>query len=346
MGVDPHLTRAYELARNHHPHPNPRVGAVVVSADGRVIGEGAHERPGLPHAEIVALDAAGDVEGATVYVSLEPCTHHGRTPPCVDRLVAEGVARVVVGVTDPDPRVSGAGASRLREAGVEVEVRNDPDALEVDPAYFHHRRTGMPLVTLKYAMTLDGSVAAADGSSQWITSEEARADAHRLRAESDAVVVGAGTLRTDDPRLDVRLVESDHQPVPVVVAGNGELPEASRIWEREPTVISTRERRLPSGRLLLVDGEGWPDPTLTCRALADEGLLAVLLEGGPGLAGAWWRAGVVGRGVVYVGSRLGGGDGIQPLTGTFSSITDATEVRVTAMREIGGDLRIDFETEE
>lgn len=338
------MARAYTLARAHNPHPNPRVGAVIVSPEGDTIGEGAHEGPGRPHAEIVALDRAGAAAGTTVYVTLEPCSHHGRTPPCVERLVDEGVATVVVGAVDPDERVSGRGISALREAGVEVEVLDEPEARETDPAYFRHRETGMPLVTIKWAMTLDGSVAAADGTSQWITSPDTRMQAHELRSRVDAVVVGAGTLRSDDPRLDVRLPGyQGPQPRPVVVVGTGDLPESARLWDRNPLIMSDAERETPTGELVVVDGsEGRPDPAAVCRALADRGLLHLLLEGGPTLAGAWWKAGVVDNGVAHIGARIGGGTGRPPLGGGFATIADADDVEFVAVRSVSGDVAIEF----
>lgn len=338
------MARAYTLARAHNPHPNPRVGAVIVSPEGDAIGEGAHEGPGRPHAEIVALDRAGAAAGTTVYVTLEPCSHHGRTPPCVERLVDEGVATVVVGAVDPDERVSGRGISALREAGVEVEVLDEPEARETDPAYFRHRETGMPLVTIKWAMTLDGSVAAADGTSQWITSPDTRMQAHELRSRVDAVVVGAGTLRSDDPRLDVRLPGyQGPQPRPVVVVGTGDLPESARLWDRNPLIMSDAEREIPAGELVVVDGsEGRPDPAAVCRALADRGLLHLLLEGGPTLAGAWWKAGVVDNGVAHIGARIGGGTGRPPLGGGFATIADADDVEFVAVRSVSGDVEIEF----
>lgn len=345
MGDSPHLARAYELARlQRSTHPNPRVGAVVVSARGEVLGEGAHEGPGQPHAEVIALERAGNSSGATVYVSLEPCSHQGRTPPCADRLVRERVARVVVGALDPDHNVAGTGVARLEAAGIDVEVRNDPEARSVDPGYFHHRETGLPLVTLKWAMTLDGSVAAQDGTSQWITSESARAEAHRLRSLVDAVVVGAGTLRTDDPQLDVRLEGYDGpQPRPVVVAGQGDLPDDARIWKRDPVVVATSDRTIPAGDLVVVDGEHErPDPVAACRLLADLGLLHLLVEGGPTLTGAWWRAGVVQNGIVFIGARLGGGAGRPPLQGVFANIADAEDVELESVRSLSGDVIIDF----
>lgn len=346
MGVSPHLLRAYELARPEHPHPNPRVGAVVVSADGAIIGEGAHVGPGQPHAETIALDQAGDARGSTVYVSLEPCSHHGLTPPCVDRLIAEEVVVVVVGALDPDPRVAGSGVERLRSAGIVVEVLDDPAARDLDPAYFHHRETGRPLVTYKYAMTLDGAVAAVDGTSQWITKETARSDAHLLRARVDAIVIGSGTLTNDDPGLDVRLPGYEgHQPRPVIVAGSGELPAHARLWERDPLVLSTSERHVPGGEVVVVVGDTRPDPVAACAALATAGYLDILVEGGPTLAGAWWRAGMIDRGVAYVGGKVGGGAGMTPLDGVFSTIDSAGNALITGVRQLGPDVRIDFEIE-
>ena len=341
------MARAVELASLTRTHPNPRVGAVVVDPDGEVVGEGAHPGPGGPHAEMVALAQAGErARGGTLYVTLEPCNHHGRTPPCVDALLGAGILRVVAAVEDPDPRTAGSGFGRLRAMGVKVtEGVMAEDVLRLDPAYFHHRNGGMPLVTWKYAMTLDGSVAAADSTSKWVTSATARDDAHQLRAEKDAVVVGAGTIRADDPLLTVRLDDyRGPQPVAVVVAGVSELPHAAVIWERAPVVVSTLERPIPSGSLVVVDGQaGRPDPVATCRALADLGHIDLLLEAGPTLAGEWWRAGVVQRGVVYLGARIGGGEGRGPLGGVFANIGDADVVSVNGVRSLGGDVRVDFE---
>jgi diaminohydroxyphosphoribosylaminopyrimidine deaminase/5-amino-6-(5-phosphoribosylamino)uracil reductase len=219
------------------------------------------------------------------------------------------------------------------------------EVVALDPGYFHHRLTGLPRVTLKLAMTLDGSTAARDGSSRWITSEEARADAHLLRAAVDAVVIGAGTLRADDPLLTARGPDAgDRQPRPVVVAGESDLPSNARLWERDPVVVSTAQIDLPAGELAVVEGrEGRPDPVATARTLADLGLLDLLLEGGATLAGSWWRAGVVSRGVLYVAGKVGGGTGQAAMGGDFSTITDATEVNIGAVNNVGPDLRIEFE---
>lgn len=342
------MRRALGLAQSHRPHPNPRVGSVVVSATGVVLGEGAHKGPGESHAEVVALRQAGTASrGSTLYVTLEPCAHQGRTPPCVDAIVAAGVARVVIGARDPDGRVAGEGIARLLEAGIEVtQSPMEGEARAVDPAYFHHRETGMPLVTLKYAMTLDGSVAARDRSSQWITSERARADAHRLRAAADAVVIGAGTLRVDDPQLDVRLVDHDDpQPRPVVIAGLAALPSDARLWDRDPIVVSTGEVDAPVSETVQVgpDGQGLPEPREAARALAERGYLDLLLEGGPKLAGAWWSAGIVDKGVVYIGGKVGGGWGIPPLAGMFETMDDAQAAEIIGAHNLGSDIRVDFE---
>jgi diaminohydroxyphosphoribosylaminopyrimidine deaminase / 5-amino-6-(5-phosphoribosylamino)uracil reductase len=339
------MRRAIELAAPHRTHPNPRVGAVVVDESGQVVGEGAHHGVGLPHAEVAALAEAMDrARGSTLYVTLEPCSHQGLTPPCSPAVVAAGVRRVVIGAVDPDPRVSGAGVSWLREAGLDVETGMLEDEAEaVDPAYFHHRRTGLPRVTLKTAMTLDGSVAATDGSSQWITSEEARLDAHRLRSVTDAVVVGAGTFRADDPLLTARIDGVETQPIPVVVAGRQSLPIDRQIWERSPIVISARPLGVPAGEVVVVGGEEeWPDPVESARALSDRGLLDVLLEGGPQLAGAWWRAGVIGRGVIYVGSQVAGGRGMAPIEGDFATMAQSSDVNIKDVRMVGPDIRIEF----
>jgi diaminohydroxyphosphoribosylaminopyrimidine deaminase/5-amino-6-(5-phosphoribosylamino)uracil reductase len=341
------MRRAIELASQHRTHPNPRVGAVIVDQTGNVVGEAAHEGVGQPHAEVVAIGQAGALaRGSTLYVTLEPCSHYGNTPPCVTAIVTAGLGRVVVGAIDPDERVSGKGLSWLTDARIDVVLEESAaEAEAVDPAYFYHRRTGLPLVTWKTAMTLDGSVAALDGSSQWVSSEEARLDAHLLRAGVDAVVVGAGTVRSDDPELTARHPEAgEHQPRPVILAGAEPLPAEARIWDRDPLVVASGDLDIPSGDLVVVGGEDdHPDPVEAARAIAEIGLLDVLLEAGPRVAGAWWHAGLVTRGVLYLAGKIGGGVGIGPLAGEFSTIDEAREVNIRDVRNVGSDLRIEFE---
>ena len=338
------MRRAIELASGRRTHPNPTVGAVVLDRTGTVVGEGWHAGPGTPHAEAVALEAAGArAAGSTVVVTLEPCSHHGRTPPCADALVEAGVARVVVAVVDPDPLVSGTGIIVLTRAGITVDqgvLRAEAEAL--DPAYFHHRRTGLPRVTVKVAATLDGATAAADGTSRWITGPAARADGHRLRAQADAVVVGAGTVRADNPRLDVRL--DDHagpQPRPVVFAGAGGLPADAALLARDPIVVATRP--IAGWPTTVVAGDRYPDPRAALVALAEAGLLEVLVEGGPTLAGALWRAGLVNRGVFHLAATVAGGVGRPMFDGMFRTLGDASPVVVTDLRALGPDVRLEFE---
>ena len=300
-------------------HPNPWVGCVLLTPSGRVC-TGATHAPGGPHAEADALAQAGtDAAGATAVVTLEPCSHHGRTPPCADALVAAGVERVVIAVLDPDPRVGGRGVAALEAAGIDVTVGVCADAAERQLApYLHHRRTGRPYVVAKLAASLDGRTAAPDGTSKWITGTEARADAHRLRAESDAVLVGAGTVRADDPELTVRLVEGP-DPQRVVL---GSAPAGARI----------HPCREMSGDL---------DAVL--EQLGADDVVQLLVEGGPTVVGAFHRAGLVDRYVFYVAPAIfGGDDGLGVFTGPgASTIDDVWRGRVEDVRCTGPDIRID-----
>jgi diaminohydroxyphosphoribosylaminopyrimidine deaminase/5-amino-6-(5-phosphoribosylamino)uracil reductase len=316
------MRRALALASTARivAHPNPWVGAVVVPGD----HEGATGAPGSAHAEAAALAAAGDAaRGATVYTTLEPCSAFPgkRTPSCADALVAAGVARVVVGIEDPDERVRGRGIARLRDAGIEVTVGVAEDEVREQLApYVTHRTTGRPFVLLKLAASLDGRTAAPDGSSRWITGPEARADAHRLRAESDAVLVGAGTVRADDPELTVRHVDGP-DPRRVVL---GAAPAGARIHPCDEV----------SGDL----GEG-------LDRLGREGVMQVLVEGGATVAGAFHRAGLVDRYVVYLAPVLfGGDDGRGVFTGAGApTIDDVWRGRIVETTTLGDDLRVVLE---
>ncbi|MBT8198619.1 MAG: bifunctional diaminohydroxyphosphoribosylaminopyrimidine deaminase/5-amino-6-(5-phosphoribosylamino)uracil reductase RibD [Acidimicrobiia bacterium] len=341
--ADAWMHRAIGLSAATLPHPNPRVGAVVLDAAGSEIGAGAHRAAGEHHAEVVALEAAGSsASGGTMFVSLEPCDHHGLTPPCTSAIIEAGLSTVVVGALDPDPRVSGRGVDRLRGAGIEIIGPIAAAQVEAaDPAYFHHRRTGRPLVTLKWAQTLDGQVAAADGSSRWISGTEARADVHRLRAANDVVVVGAGTIRADDPGLDVRLDGyTGNQPTPVVVAGAEPLPGDAAVWNRSPIVYSATPIDIPAGELVVVDGDSGVDLQAALKDLESRGHIGVLVEGGPTLAGSLWAAGLVDRVVVYVGGRIGGGLGKHPLAGDFATMADIDDVTVSAVELLGNTVKI------
>lgn len=344
--MDDLVRRAIELAAGSHPHPNPKVGALVLDRNGTVVGTGFHEGPGHPHAERAALDEAGTrASGGTLVVTLEPCAHHGRTPPCTDAVAGSGVARVVVGAIDPDPRVSGAGIERLRAAGIDVEAGVAADQVEAaDPGYFHHRRTGRPFLTLKIAATLDGQTAAIDGSSRWITGPQAREDAHRLRAEADAVLVGAGTIRADDPLLTARLPEPvEHQPVPIVLGGLGPLPPSARIWDRDPIVLLPAGVGAPGGRAVeLPDDGGRVDLPAAMEAIAARGMLSVLCEGGAAVAGGLLRARLVDRLVMYVAPTVAGGTGRPAFEGTFETLGDAARGRFVSVRTVGSDVRVEW----
>lgn len=339
------MAEAVELASGHRPHPNPRVGATIVDSRGAVVGRGAHERPGTPHAEVLALAEAGPAAaGATLYVTLEPCAHHGRTPPCTEAILASGVVSVVVAVIDPDERVAGAGIARLRQAGVDVEVGVGADLAEaLDPGYFHHRRTGRSRVIHKAALTLDGQIAAVDGTSQWVTSEEARRDAHRLRASVDAVMVGAGTLFVDDPRLDVRLEGYEGpQPRPVIVAGTRPLPPRAAIWDRDPLVVAAAPLSAP-GEVVIVPGRGGAvDLASALVATGEAGLLDVLVEGGAGISASLWEGGLVDAGVWYLAGKVAGGIGRGVFDRPFAGIADARVVEMTGVTRIGPDLRVEW----
>jgi diaminohydroxyphosphoribosylaminopyrimidine deaminase / 5-amino-6-(5-phosphoribosylamino)uracil reductase len=354
------MARAVALAEGGRgtASPNPMVGAVLVM-DGHVVGEGYHRAPGEPHAEVAALAAAGEAAaGATCYVTLEPCAHQGRTPPCADALLQAGVARVVAALPDPDPRVDGAGLARLRAAGVAVTVGVGADAAaEQNAAYLTHRRLGRPRVTLKAAASLDGKVAAPDGSSQWITGPAARADAHRLRAEADAVAVGAGTALADDPRLTARPSGyAGRQPLRVLVDAAGRVGAAGHLFDADaPTLVATTARAPASaveawkraGAEVLVcpeapvgDGGRGVDLAALAAALGRRGLLELLVEGGPRLHAGFWAAGLADRLVWYLAPLVIGGDGAPGLLrgGGAPTLTAARPLRIASVERLGPDL--------
>ena len=305
-------------------YPNPPVGAVILDAGGEVVGVGATQPAGGAHAEVVALREAGErAAGGTVVVTLEPCNHHGRTPPCTDALLAAGVAAVVYGVADPNP-VAAGGAGRLHAAGVAVTGGVSADDITAGPLreWIHKQRTGFPHVTWKFATSVDGRSAAADGSSQWITSTAAREDLHRRRAACDAIVAGTGTVLADNPSLTARRPDGAlvaQQPLRVVV-GLRDIPAESAVRSQDSPTVHLRTR----------------DPHEVIRALGDR--TDVLLEGGPTLAGAFLRAGVVNRILAYVAPILLGG----PVTAVddvgVASIAHALRWRYDGVEQIGPDL--------
>jgi diaminohydroxyphosphoribosylaminopyrimidine deaminase/5-amino-6-(5-phosphoribosylamino)uracil reductase len=324
-GVDDltHMRRAIELAASARivAHPNPWVGCVIEPGG----FAGSTQEPGGPHAEAVALAAAGDAaRGATVYTTLEPCAPFAgkRTPSCAEALVEAGVARVVIGLADPDPRVGGKGIDLLRGAGIEVVLGAAEDQVrELLAPYITHRLTGRPYVLLKLAASADGRTAAPDGTSQWITGDAARADAHRLRAESDAVLVGAGTVRTDDPSLTVRHGVEGRDPRRIVL---GTAPAGAKVHPCDEV----------TGEL-----------TEVLDRLGGEGVVQVLVEGGATVASAFHRAGLVDRYVVYVAPVLFGGDDARGLFAGpgAATIADVWRGRIVEATPLGDDLKLVLE---
>jgi diaminohydroxyphosphoribosylaminopyrimidine deaminase/5-amino-6-(5-phosphoribosylamino)uracil reductase len=326
-----HRALALGASVRNRTAPNPWVGALV-SAGGRWY-EGATEPPGGPHAEVVALAAAGDLAvGGTLYTTLEPCAHQGLTPPCTGAILASGVTRVVVGVLDPDPLVSGRGVDELRRAGLEVVVGvASAEVTELLAPYLKHRRTGRPWVVLKLAATLDGRIAAPDGSSRWITGDEARADVHRLRAASDAVLVGAGTVRADDPELTVRPGPSDAGPSD---AGPSDAQPLRVVLGQAP----------PDARVLpALEMTGELDTVLD--ELGARGILQVLVEGGARVAHAFHHKGVVDRYVLYLAPAFFGGDDALPMfAGTGAPTMEGIwRGRLVSVIRLGDDLRVELE---
>ena len=323
MNDEQRMSQAIQVAASARLRvsPNPWVGCVVVTATGEVY-EGATEPPGGRHAEIVALHAAAgagaDVRGATLYTTLEPCSHHGRTGPCAETVIATGIGRVVSAIEDPDPQVAGRGHAMLRAAGIAVAVGAGSDeVIEQLRPYLHHRRTNRPFVLLKMAATLDGRTAAADGTSQWITSPEARRRVHEIRAESDAICVGAGTVRADDPALTVRHIEG---------------PDPRRIvLGRAPADAKVRPC------------DEWQGPLADLLdKLGAEGVLQLMVEGGATVANDFHRQGLVDRYVLHVAPALMGGDDGRALFAGLGapSITDLWRGEFRDVRPLGPDLEI------
>jgi diaminohydroxyphosphoribosylaminopyrimidine deaminase/5-amino-6-(5-phosphoribosylamino)uracil reductase len=337
--------------------PNPAVGAVLVK-DQRVVGEGAHLRAGGPHAEAVALDAAGDAaQGATCYVTLEPCAHFGRTPPCADALVRAGVSRVVAAMGDPHREVDGRGLARLRAAGVAVTVGvREAEARALNRAFLCAVAEGRPHVTLKAAMTLDGKIAAADGTSRWITGEAARLEGHRLRFAADAILVGIGTVLADDPQLTVRHPELPaKEPFRVVVDSRLRIPGDARILRAgDParTIVAcvapapagpAAGLRARGARVLELPGDsGRVDLRALLEALRALDAIAVLAEGGGELGGALAEAGLVDRVAFFVAPRLlGGREAPGPLGGRGRSLKDAIALVDVVTRRLDEDLLVE-----
>lgn len=349
-----------ELGRITAP-PNPWVGCLIVKG-GKVIGEGYHSAAGEPHAEIIALNnVKGDPKGATAYVTLEPCAHHGRTPPCVEALIQAKVWRVVIALEDPDHRVSGKGIAALRKADILVKTGVcAKEAKESLAPYLHHRSTGRPYCVVKSAISVDGRTAAPDGSSQWITTAGARSDSHRLRAESQAIMIGAGTALADSPSLTVRHFASgsDRQPLRVLLDATGKVPPEPPLFDPalSPILVYTSSQ-CPEGVI-----EGWKkagaevevitaqseggrgvDLRSVMKSLGDRGVLQVLVEGGATLHGSLLNAGLINSYVVYVGPLLLGDDSLPMFAGFApASMRESVPLHLHSVTKIGDCIRADY----
>ncbi len=331
--------------------PNPRVGCVI-ARDGQVVGAGWHEKTGGPHAEVVALGAAGArAHGATAYVSLEPCSHHGRTPPCVDALITAGIARVVAAMRDPNPEVSGGGFAALRAAGIVVESGLMQDeARELNIGFIARMSRGRPWLRMKIAASLDGRTALANGASQWITGPEARRDGHAWRARACALLTGAGTVKDDDPQLNVREVQTTRQPLKVVVDSRLELPLSAKLLESGKVLVAAalddRARiaalqRRGAEVLILPNARGKVELTQLMRELARREINEVQVEAGSKLNGALLGEGLVDELLVYLAPGLLG-DGARGMFNLpeLADLAQRRLVQFTDVKTIGKDLRI------
>lgn len=354
------MALALDLARQSRPSPNPRVGAVVVK-DGEIVGRGFHARAGMPHAEIVALEESGPAaRGADLYVTLEPCAHHGRTGPCCAAIERCGVRRVAIGMIDPDPRVNGKGVAALTGAGVELTVGVLEGACRsLLRGYVAHRTTGRPLVTLKAAVTLDGFLATESGDSKWISSLESRRAAHAMRAEADAVLVGVRTVARDDPELSVRHVPGE-SPLRVVLDSRLEIPREARLLNTPDVgrVIiahtgAGKEAAEELGRFQHVEtletkatAEGRVDIAELVRRLGERGVLSLLVEGGASVHAAFARAGLADRVALFVAPKIfGRGLSWLPLeaAATVAEAPCLGDVEITPFGEdvlVAGNLRL------
>jgi diaminohydroxyphosphoribosylaminopyrimidine deaminase / 5-amino-6-(5-phosphoribosylamino)uracil reductase len=347
------MGRALELARRglYTTTPNPRVGCVVV-AGGAVVGEGWHERAGLAHAEVIALAQAGArARGATLYLNLEPCSHHGRTPPCADAVVAAGAARVVAAMQDPNPEVSGAGFARLRAAGIRVESGlMEQEARELNIGFASRMTRGRPWVRMKIAASLDGRTALANGKSQWITGEAARRDGHAWRARACAILTGIGTVKDDDPRLTVRDIETPRQPLKVLIDSRLEVDPSARIFDDgKVLVVAAREDAAKAGALRargaevisIPNAQGKTELMSVMRELGKRGINELHVEAGTRLNGSLLREGCVDELLVYLAPSVIGdaGRGMFALP-ELTALEDRTALAFAGVERVGEDLRI------
>lgn len=358
------MAKALQLARKglYSTHPNPRVGCVIVKDD-QILGQGFHVRSGEGHAEVNALaDANHNVAGATAYVTLEPCSHHGKTPPCADALIKAGVARVVYGMQDPNPEVAGNGLKKLTQAGIEVVGPVlEAECAALNPGFIKRMREGLPFIRVKLAMSVDGRTAMESGESQWITGSEARQDVQRLRAQSDAIVTGIGSVLADNPSMTVRIDENDQatdakqvrQPLRVVMdTALSILPEAKILYPTHQACVFVVEEEVESEHLDVLQEKGVTirfsprgedgrlDLLDAMEQLADAGINEVLVETGAELAGGFLQAGLVDEIVVYMAPKLLGSTARPMFQLPLEKMDEALDLELKSVRQVGQDLRL------
>lgn len=350
------MRRALALARRGITSPNPMVGAVIVK-EGRIVGEGYHKRAGLPHAEVEAIAAAGEsARGATMYVTLEPCCHWGRTPPCTKAVISSGITKVVAAMVDPDLRVAGNGIAELDAAGTETSVGLLEDqARRLNEVFIKHATTGLPFVTLKFAMTLDGKIATHTGDSKWVSCDESRKIVHRLRERSDAVLVGIGTVLADDPELTARVGRRVTYPTRVVVDSKALTPPSARLLAQigGETIIAvtssaTDERignlKQAGARIVLMEGaDGRVSLPGLMKTLGEMGITSILMEGGGRITSSALDAGIVDKVIVFVAPKIVGGESARtPVEGVgVGTMAEALQLGDLRVRNIGCDIMIE-----
>ena len=347
------MRRAIKLARKGNASPNPQVGCVIVKK-GKIIAEGYHKKAGLPHAEVDGLKKLkkNEAQGSTMYVTLEPCCHFGRTPPCTDAIIKAGVKKVYAAMKDPNSLVSGKGMRKLKKAGIKVDVGLlEKDAIKLNEAYIHHAKTGLPFATLKTAMSLDGKIATSTGESKWITSEKAREKVHEIRSRTDAILVGVGTVITDNPQLTSR-IKGGRDPLRIIVDSRLRIPLNANVFKDGKIVVATtlkhnktKKRQLDAKGVdvwVVQERDGHLDLADLMRVLGEVGVTSVLIEGGGEVNASALEAGIVNKIMFFIAPKIiGGRDAKTPVEGNgIKKIKDALKLENTVIEKIGDDFLV------
>lgn len=353
MTNEAYMRRAIKLARKGNASPNPRVGCVIVKKR-KIIAEGYHKKAGLPHAEVDALKKLkkNEAQCSTMYVTLEPCCHFGRTPPCTDAIIKAGVKKVYAAMKDPNPLVSGKGIRKLKKAGIKVDVGLlKKDAARLNEAYIHHAKTGLPFITMKTAMSLDGKIATSTGDSKWITSRKAREKVHEIRSRTDAILVGVETLITDNPQLTSR-IKGGRDPLRIIVDSRLRIPLNAKVFKDEKVVIATtlkhnknKKKQLDAKCVdvwIVQERDGHVDLADLMRVLGEVGVTSVLIEGGGEVNAGALESGIVNKIHFFIAPKIiGGRNAKTPVEGNgIKKIKDALKLENTVIEKIGNDFLV------